>query len=89
MKSLCILGAVGLALAAAHAAASTCGTGEVEPEDIHVGGEVKEAASGRIYSPFVGRDYPNQVLFGDIPLHTEVSVDPGLIGTKPNNERSL
>ena len=36
---------------------------------------------GRIYSPFVGRDYPDQVLFGDMHFHTEVSFDAGLIGT--------
>ena len=35
----------------------------------------------RVYSPFVGRNYPNQVLFGDMHFHTELSFDAGLIGT--------
>lgn len=36
----------------------------------------------RVYSPFVGRDYPDQVLFGDLHFHTEISIDAGLVGTK-------
>jgi hypothetical protein len=35
-----------------------------------------------IYSPFVGRDYPDQVLFGDTHFHTELSFDAGMIGTR-------
>lgn len=35
-----------------------------------------------VYSPFVGRDYPDQVLFGDTHFHTELSFDAGLIGTR-------
>ena len=35
----------------------------------------------RIYSPYTGRDYPDQVFFGDTHFHTEVSFDAGLIGT--------
>ena len=35
----------------------------------------------RVYSPFVGRAYPDKVLFGDTHFHTEVSFDAGLIGT--------
>lgn len=38
-------------------------------------------AGGEIYSPFVGRSYPDQVLFGDLHFHTEISFDAGLIGT--------
>ncbi|MEM6579197.1 MAG: DUF3604 domain-containing protein [Pseudomonadota bacterium] len=38
----------------------------------------------RIYSPFVGRAYPDQVLFGDLHFHTEISFDAGLIGTSLN-----
>ncbi|MDJ0858224.1 MAG: DUF3604 domain-containing protein [Dinoroseobacter sp.] len=33
------------------------------------------------YSPFAGRAYPDQVLFGDLHFHTEISFDAGLIGT--------
>ncbi|WP_068113155.1 DUF3604 domain-containing protein [Tropicimonas marinistellae] len=33
------------------------------------------------YSPFVGRAYPDRVLFGDLHFHTEISFDAGLIGT--------
>ena len=36
----------------------------------------------RVYSPFAGRNYPNQVLFGDMHFHTELSFDAGLIGTR-------
>jgi hypothetical protein len=36
----------------------------------------------RVYSPFAGRNYPDQVLFGDMHFHTELSFDAGLIGTK-------
>jgi len=35
----------------------------------------------RVYSPFVGRSYPDQVFFGDTHFHTEVSFDAGLVGT--------
>ena len=33
------------------------------------------------YSPYVGRAYPVQVLFGDSHFHTNLSFDAGLIGT--------
>ncbi len=35
-----------------------------------------------IYSPFVNRDYPDQVLFGDTHFHTNLSFDAGLVGTR-------
>ena len=35
----------------------------------------------RVYSPFAGRSYPDQVFFGDTHFHTEVSFDAGLVGT--------
>ena len=41
----------------------------------------EDLAEERIYSPFVGRAYPDQVFFGDTHFHTEVSFDAGLIGT--------
>ncbi len=75
-------GAVSLAAVVGHAAASIYETGEVKPEDISLDGEVREMAGDRAYSPFVGREYPDQVLFGDMHFHTDVSFDAGLIGTK-------
>ena len=45
----------------------------------------KETVSGdTVYSPFVDRNYPDQVLFGDLHFHTEISFDAGLIGTSLN-----
>jgi hypothetical protein len=35
----------------------------------------------KVYSPFVGRSYPDEVLFGDTHFHTNLSFDAGLIGT--------
>lgn len=35
-----------------------------------------------VYSPNVGRSYPDQVLFGDAHFHTNLSSDAGLIGTR-------
>lgn len=35
-----------------------------------------------VYSPYAGRDYPDQVLFGDSHFHTNLSFDAGLIGTR-------
>ena len=37
--------------------------------------------SDEVYSPFVDRQYPDEVLFGDLHFHTEISFDAGLIGT--------
>ena len=35
----------------------------------------------KVYSPYVGRAYPDRVLFGDTHFHTTLSPDAGLIGT--------
>ena len=35
----------------------------------------------RVYSPYAGRAYSDQVFFGDTHFHTELSFDAGLIGT--------
>ena len=50
------------------------------PAEVAVTPEVVTEAP--IYSPFVGRDYPDQVLFGDTHFHTELSFDAGMIGTR-------
>ena len=39
-------------------------------------------AQEEIYSPYVDRAYPDQVLFGDTHFHTNLSFDAGLVGTK-------
>lgn len=36
----------------------------------------------RVCSPYAGRDYTDQVLFGDTRFHTNLSFDAGLIGTR-------
>ena len=43
--------------------------------------KVAAVKSDRVYSPYVGRDYPDQVLFGDTHFHTNLSFDAGLVGT--------
>jgi hypothetical protein len=53
----------------------------VKPTDIKLGVEPAKQQSERIYSPHVRRGYPDQVLFGDMHFHTELSFDAGLIGT--------
>ena len=45
--------------------------GEIDPEMV----------DETVYSPYVNRDYPDQVLFGDTHFHTELSPDAGLVGT--------
>ncbi|MEO9574498.1 MAG: DUF3604 domain-containing protein [Tateyamaria sp.] len=46
-------------------------------------GVVSEATvePGTDFSPFIDRSYPDQVLFGDLHFHTEISFDAGLVGT--------
>lgn len=53
----------------------------VGAEDLKTGGKVAQVKSDRVYSPYVGRDYPDQVLFGDTHFHTNLSFDAGLVGT--------
>ena len=63
--------ALGLATAPGHLSAQV--ETEVTEEDL---------TQERIYSPFAGRDYPDQVLFGDTHFHTNLSFDAGLVGTR-------
>lgn len=49
-----------------------------EPE----AGVTPESFDGlRTYSPYANRTFPDQVLFGDMHLHTNLSPDAGLLGT--------
>ena len=42
---------------------------------------VEDFKEERVYSPYAGRNYPDQVLFGDTHFHTNLSFDAGLVGT--------
>ena len=50
------------------------------PYDVEVTPEL--LADKPVYSPYAGRDYPDQVLFGDTHFHTNTSFDAGLVGTR-------
>ncbi|MEP5567674.1 MAG: DUF3604 domain-containing protein [Halioglobus sp.] len=63
--------------AAAYTSASPYDAGKISEESF----QSKKTKADRVYSPFVGRDYPDQVLFGDTHFHTNLSFDAGLIGT--------
>ena len=63
---------VGLSLGPGHLSAQ-------EPETYHVTADDLEQE--RIFSPYVGRAYPDRVLFGDTHFHTNLSPDAGMIGT--------
>ena len=54
---------------------------DIDPDELGIGEQVKVVREERQYSPFVGRDYPDQVLFGDTHFHTNLSFDAGLVGT--------
>jgi len=41
----------------------------------------KDFVEQKVYSPYAGRAYADQVFFGDTHFHTELSFDAGLIGT--------
>jgi hypothetical protein len=49
------------------------------PGDMQVTGD--DLMAPDVYSPYVGRDFPDQVFFGDTHVHTKLSPDAGLIGT--------
>jgi len=42
----------------------------------------KDFEENKVYSPFAGRNYPDQVFFGDTHFHTNLSFDAGLVGTR-------
>ncbi len=68
-----------LALAGSPAFASPQEMGEVSVEDFKE--SKKSPAGGKVYSPYVGRAYPDRVFFGDTHFHTNLSFDAGLVGT--------
>ena len=66
-----------LVLATSPALASPYDAGKITKESF----EAKKTGGDKVYSPYAGRDYPDQVLFGDMHFHTNLSFDAGLIGT--------
>jgi len=68
-----------LALAGSPAFASPQEMGKVTVEDLKE--SKKSPAGGKVYSPYVGRAYPDRVFFGDTHVHTNLSPDAGLVGT--------
>lgn len=55
---------------------------QVELGEVVVTTKIVAEQEQPVYSPFVGRGYPDRVLFGDTHFHTELSFDAGLIGTR-------
>ena len=41
----------------------------------------EDLADEAVYSPYAGRAYADEVFFGDMHFHTDLSFDAGLIGT--------
>ena len=56
------------------------GLTSASPYDVQITPE--KLTSEPVYSPFVNRAYPDQVLFGDSHFHTNLSFDAGLVGTR-------
>jgi len=50
-----------------------------EPEIYHVTED--DLVQEKVYSPYAGRAYADEVFFGDMHFHTNLSFDAGLIGT--------
>ena len=55
---------------------------EASPYDVEITPDM--LAEKPVYSPYAGRNYPDQVLFGDTHFHTNLSFDAGLVGTSLN-----
>ena len=58
-----------------------------EPETYHLTEE--DMMEEQVFSPYVGRSYPDQVLFGDTHFHTNLSPDAGMIGTTLGVDEAL
>ncbi len=68
----------GIALASVLFVATTVSA--QEPESYHVTED--DFVEERVYSPYAGRAYADQVFFGDTHFHTNLSFDAGLVGTR-------
>jgi hypothetical protein len=58
---------------------SVCGLSLASGQELVV--TEKDFDEQKVYSPYAGRAYADQVFFGDTHFHTELSFDAGLIGT--------
>ena len=56
--------------------------GSVQASPFDASPTPEDMAGEPVYSPYVNRDYPDQVLFGDAHFHTNLSPDAGLVGTR-------
>jgi hypothetical protein len=68
-----------LAALATTCLAVSAGSVAAAPQDRPV--KVENFKEKKVYSPYAGRAYPDQVLFGDTHFHTNLSFDAGLVGT--------
>ena len=60
---------------------SLVGSGRLSAQEPETVVTAEDLTQERVYSPYADRAYPDQVLFGDTHLHTELSPDAGLLGT--------
>lgn len=67
-----LLGSAALALSLMSQVDASAQDGSFQPSEL---------TTYNFYSPYVNRDYPNQLLFGDMHIHTNLSPDAGLLGT--------
>ncbi len=56
--------------------ASASDTGTATPESLSA------AYTGKSYSPYAKRNFPERPLWGDSHLHTDLSMDAGLFGNR-------
>ena len=45
--------------------------------------QLSSAYTGKAYSPYAKRHFPERPLWGDSHLHTRLSMDAGLLGNRP------
>ncbi len=73
VASFCAAALFGLSMDPGYLSAQEPQTFQVTADDLE---------QEKVYSPYAGRNYPDQVLFGDTHFHTNLSFDAGLVGTR-------
>jgi len=71
---------IALLMAAAVLLAATAYAQIPSPPDGAAG--LAQKYTGRVYSPYADRDFPDEVFFGDTHLHTSFSMDAGAFGDR-------